>query len=36
MCTMAAGFDDSRRRRMRMAEMAETPSETLSDAEDYM
>ena len=30
------GASTSRRRRMRMAEMAETPSETLSDAEDYM
>ena len=33
---VAQRVDDSRRRRMRMAEMAETPSETLSDAEDYM
>ena len=33
---VARRVDDSRRRRMRMAEMAETPSETLSDAEDYM
>ena len=33
---VAQRVDDPRRRRMRMAEMAETPSETLSDAEDYM